>query len=187
MTGECAPKGTILVANHDILYRRIRSRYQGKEAEGDDEDVHEESDIPADSSRPPEVRAIVGIAHTHVRDTPVDPAEEAIEEGAHQRQQIREERDDFGNDEGKDPGHAKDTDPACPAHDGVVSKMARAGEKAEKDKAGGDGSVENTEEDQCWDHEGEGDLEVEVVSKRAECRRRVIVRSGVAVDDAADK
>lgn len=65
--------------------------------------------------------------------------------------------------------------------------MSRVGEDVEKDKAGADGSVQNTQEDQRRNHEGEGNLLVDLIADGAECRRGVVVRTSVGVDDRSDE
>jgi len=65
--------------------------------------------------------------------------------------------------------------------------VLRAGENVEEHKSGGDGSVENTQEDQSRDHEAERDDLISVVAKRAESRGCVVVGSGVGVCDTTTK
>jgi len=142
-------------------------------------------------------------SHPKVRNTPEDEPEERIEQGRHQTEQITEERNDFSDDEGEYPSDREDTSPAGPSDDGVGaedelvedSKLAlkniphvlRSGENVEKHKSSGDGSVENTQKDQSWDHEAERDNLVSVVAKRAESRGCVVVCAGVGVCDTTTK
>ena len=58
---------------------------------------------PPNTSNPPArdpPRAIISLSHPHVRRSPEDKPEEGIEQRTHQTEQVREERDDFRDDEG---------------------------------------------------------------------------------------
>ena len=43
----------------------------------------------------------------------------------------------------------------------MIAFMSRAFEHAEEDEAGGEGGVEDPEEDERWDHEGKGNFLVD--------------------------
>jgi len=126
-------------------------------------------------------------SHPKVCDSPEDEPEERVEQGRHQTEQITEERNDLSDDEGEYPGDGKDSSPAGPANDRVGAHMLRAGEDVEEHESSGDRRVEDTQEDESWDHEAERDNLVGVVSKRAESRGCVVVGSGVGVCDTTTK
>ena len=65
--------------------------------------------------------------------------------------------------------------------------MASALEDAEEDEAGGDGSVENTQEDQGRNHERKGNLLVQLIAQRTESGSGVVLRSGISVDNSTDQ
>lgn len=69
----------------------------------------------------------------------------------------------------------------------MIALVACAFEDAEEDKPGGHGSVKDTQEDQRWDHEGEGDFLVEYVTERSECRSGVVLCTCVDVHDGSNQ
>ena len=112
LTAERSSKASGVVSNDDFLDRRIGTCHQREEAEDEDEGIDGSANISSDAPTLPPAWAVVSIAHSEVRNAPVDPAEKAVEERAHEREQIGEERDDFGDDEGEDPCDGKDSSPA---------------------------------------------------------------------------
>ena len=153
----------------------------------DDEDVDNE---PNPSSQTPllvESRTQIRPSHSKVGDAPKNPAKERIEKSTHKRQQIGEEGDDFGDDEGKHPGEGENTCPRCPADNGVIRFVPRAFEDAEEDESGTNRGVENPEEDQSRDHEREGYFLIHLVAKRAESRGGVVLSTGIPIDETADQ
>lgn len=74
----------------------------GKEeqADTDQKDVKDESNPSLDTILCPESRTVISVSHAEICHSPENEAEEAVEERAHQREQITEEWNDLGNDEG---------------------------------------------------------------------------------------
>ena len=67
----------------------------------------------------------------------------------------------------------------------MVAFMSGAFENAEEDETRGEGSVEDTEEDERWDHEGKGYFFVDCL-EGAECGGGVVLCPRVDVHDGAD-
>lgn len=131
---------------------------------------------------------MIDSSHPDICDAPKDESEEGIKERRHKREQVGEERDDFGDDEGAQPGDCENANPDSPALDGMFGKMAFVAlEDPEDDEATRDGSVKNAEENERWDHEREGDIDVEFPSKRPKGWSRHVLISGESVDDCSDQ
>jgi hypothetical protein len=142
-SGVCSWKSTYICSNS-----------QEKYPNNDDEHVEHHSTPTSDqASLLVEVRPILCATHSQICHAPENPAKEGIEQRAHKRQKICKEWDNLCNDKGKDPSCCQNTGPGRPADDGVMVLMTRAFEDTEEDKAGGDGGVEDAEEDQGRDHE----------------------------------
>ena len=80
------------------------------------------------------------------------------EEGAHQREHVREERDDLRNNERNHPIHNNDAHPRAPPLHRVAVAVVRVLEDAEEQEARRHAPVERPEEDDGWDGERERDL-----------------------------
>lgn len=61
----------------------------------------------------------------------------------------------------------------------------RVAKRAEEDEASRHRGIQASEEDESWDHEGEGNLLVKII-QRSKGRSRDILVASVGVDDAAD-
>ena len=184
---ERPSKSSRLVSLDDTFHRSVGADRQEEKADDNDENIDDCTPNAPDTSRLVPSWPVVRPSHTDVRNTPENPAEEAVEKRAHQRQQIAKERNDLGDDEGKDPGASQNGCPSEPADKRVVAEMACAGVQAEEDEASGDGCIEHTQEDQRRNHEAERNLEEGLVTERAECGSGVVVRACISVDDAADE
>jgi len=174
------------VAVDDGLHRGVRSSGQEKQSDHAEDNVEKESEISPETACLPEVRAVCGLAHVEVCHAPEDEPEERVEQGAHQRQQIGEERNDFGDDECEDPEDGEDGCPCGPTNHGVVTHVACVVEEAEEDEACRYRGVENTKEDDGRNHEGKGNLLVHFVLDGTERWRRHVLSTGVGVDNTAD-
>lgn len=137
-----------------------RRTYVGTRSQ--EEKTHKDQAGVEDSAQPAtnaplhkEVRPVVRRPHTEIRNTPENETEEGIKEGAHNRQQTREEGNDLGDNPGAKPQTSQNSGPSSPADDGVVAFVAGSLEQTEKDEAGGDGGVQDSEEDDGGDHERE--------------------------------
>lgn len=64
-------------------------------------------------------------------------------------------------------------------------QVHRVAKRAEEDEAGRHRGIQASEEDEGWDHEGEGNLLVEII-QRSKRRSRDILVASVGVDDASD-
>lgn len=171
-----------LVIKDDAVNRGISTHAEKVNSHNNDEDVHQESDPSTNAPLLVETRTKVGPAHPKVRDAPEDPAEEGVEQTAHERQQVGEKGNDFGNDKSDNPGCGEDAGPRGPAHDGMRGLVSAAFEDAEEDEPRRHRRVEDAEEDQGRDHEGEGHFLVNVVAEGAKCRSCVVLCACVAVD-----
>ena len=165
----------------------VCSNCQSKDAKADDEDIHQKSNPATNASLLPETRTQISSSHSNVGNSPKNPAKEGIEEGTHKREQIGEEGNDLGDNQSSHPCESEDTCPRCPTNDRMVRLVARAFEDAEEDKTGGDGCVQDTQENQGWDHERERNFLVNLVSKGAESWSGVVLSACIAVDDATDQ
>ena len=117
---------------------------QEKQACDNDQNVYNETNPAANTANGIEARAVFGAAHAEVRHTPENPSEEGIKERAHERQQIREERNDLSDNEGKDPEHSENCSPGRPAHHRVARQVLRALEQTEHDKTTRHRGVQHT-------------------------------------------
>ncbi len=63
--------------------------------------------------------------------------------------------------------------------------MAGTLKDPEEDKTGRDGGVEDTQEDQCRDHERKGNFLKQFITQRSKGRSRVVLCSGISVNDRA--
>lgn len=187
MASERSSESARVVSCDDAIDRRISARTKEQEANANQENVEHRAEPAFEAAHFVEVGSVVGFAHAQVGHAPEDEAEEGVEERAHQGQQVAEEGDDFGDDEGEGPQAGEDAAPAYPAERGVRGQVAGVGEDAEEEEACGDGGVEHTEEDDGGDHEAEADFQVGLVAERAEGGRRVVLCAGVDVDDGADE
>jgi len=142
-----------LVVKNDAVDRGISTHAEKVEPDDNDEDIHQESNPATDAPLLVEARAKIRPAHAKVGDTPEDPAEERVEETAHERQEVGEEGNDFCDDESDDPSRGEDGCPCSPAQDRVRGLVSAAFEDAEEDKTRRYGRVEDAEEDQCWNHD----------------------------------
>lgn len=95
-------------------------------------------------------------------------------------------RGDTYNNESANPGCRKDRSPGGPADDRMARFMPGALENAEEDEPRRDRGVKDAKEDQGWDHERERHFLVDFITKRSECRGRVVLISSVGVDDSTD-
>ena len=186
------PKPALLsIRSHGTKKRNGRThispRHQHKQPNQNNQRVQKRAPQSPDPTLRIPPGPIVRRAHAEVRDAPEDKAEEGVEQAAHERQQIREERNHLRDDERQHPRRSQNACPAGPADDGVVALVARALEDAEEDEARGHGSVQDPEEDEGRDHEGEGDFLVQLVAERAEGGRGVVLRARVSVNDGADE
>lgn len=89
------------------------------------------------------------------------------------------------NNERKDPGDEQDTEPAGPSHNSVAVHMHRVAKDAEEDEASRDRSIQASQENQGWNHEGEGGLLVNIIQRSKSGSSHVLVAS-VGVDDSAN-
>ena len=80
----------------------------------------------------------------------------------------------------------KDRGPGSPTEEGVLVLVAGVLEDSEEHKSSRDRRVQNAKEDQSWDHEGKGDLLIDVL-KRAEGRCSHVLVAGVNVNDGSDE
>lgn len=65
--------------------------------------------------------------------------------------------------------------------------MSGSSEDSEEDEAGRNRGVQNTQEDNGWDHERKADLLVQFVAKGSKGGCSVVLVSSVGVDDGTDK
>ncbi|KFZ24612.1 hypothetical protein V502_00910 [Pseudogymnoascus sp. VKM F-4520 (FW-2644)] len=99
---------------------------------------------------------------------------------------VGEEPDDLYDDEGPDPGERADAGPGAPAHHRGRGLVDRPVEDTEEDEARGDDGVEHAEEDQGWDHKGEGYFLVDLVVERSQGGGRHGLVAREDVDDGSD-
>ena len=108
---EWSSEGRRLVAVNDGLNGSIGTCTQKQQANTTENDVEDETCPSPDSTDCPEPRTVGFLSHAEISHTPEDEAEERIEQRAHQREQVGEERNDFCDNESQNP---KDGEDACP-------------------------------------------------------------------------
>ena len=165
----------------------IGPRGQHEQPNQNNEYVHRKpKDAPRASSLNP-TRSIVRIPHPHVGGTPEDEPKEAIEQAAHQAEEIGKKGDHLRNDECHYPQDREDAAPGRPSDDGMRALVACTFEDAEEDEASGYTGVQDAEENERGDHEGEGHFFVDFVSEGSERGSGVVLRPCISVDDRPDK
>jgi hypothetical protein len=173
-----------VISVNDGLNRRIRSCRQEQQSDQAQQNVEEEPKVSPETARLPEALAILGSPQAHVCNTPENESKERVKERAHQRQQIGEEGNDFGDDEGKDPENSENSDPAHPADESVVANVSSSSKYAEEDEARRYRGVQNSKENDRGNHKGEGNLLVHFVFQGTKSWRSHVLCTRVAINYA---
>lgn len=88
--------------------------------------------------------------------------------------------------ESSNPCEGQNTTPRSPSDNSVTALVSCALEDTEEDEASRHRSVENTQEDQGWNHEGERDLLHDFVAERSKGWGSYILVSRVCVHDGSN-
>lgn len=136
MASKRPAKTVRFITLDDTLDGGICSATEKEQPNADKKDIHDRAAPSPPATDAPEGGSIVNSSHPEIRSSPEDPAEEAIEQRAHEGEQISKERDHLCDDEGKDPSHSQDSGPRSPAHSSVAGHVAAPLEDAEEDESG---------------------------------------------------
>ena len=168
------------IVSDDGFNSSIQPGTQQEETDQHDKDVHDGRRRPERAGKEPP------LVHDEVRDGEVDEAEEGVEGGAEQRQEVAHAGHDLGEDEREAPDAGHDDEPHAPPDDGVAVGVARPAHDTRVDELGADVGVDHADDDGRHDHERERALFVRLHAQAAERRRRRVLPQVAEADRRRD-